>query len=117
MTFTAREHRAPRIVRARCASAARGWPAEALLIAVLREWNGDGHAVLLVLSDAGRFVLDNKRAAIDRAGDAPYLWVKLQSPRRPFIWLSAQGGGQPVAEPPLGQPAPFLVATGKAGAQ
>lgn len=87
---------------------ARGWPAEALLIAVVREWNGDGHAVLLVLTEAGRFVLDNKRDVIDRAGDAPYQWVKLQSPRRPFIWLSAQGGGQAVREPPLGEPPPFL---------
>ncbi|MDZ4382839.1 MAG: transglutaminase-like cysteine peptidase [Parvibaculum sp.] len=90
---------------------ALGWPAEALLIAVVREWNGEGHAVMLVLSDAGRFVLDNKSPTIDRAGDVPYLWVKLQSPRRPYVWLAASaGGGTAPVYPPQDEPAPFLAA-------
>ena len=36
-----------------------GWPAGALLITVVRQRNGDGHAVLTVLTDRGDLVLDN----------------------------------------------------------
>jgi len=95
----------------------RGWPAEALLLAVVREWNGDGHAVLLVLSGEGQFVLDNKSPTVDRVADAPYRWVKVQSPRRPFIWVNADPGLMrtgSVSYPPLGEKAPFLTAVQEA---
>ena len=37
-----------------------GWPREALLITVVRDKKGDGHAVLTVKTDRGEFVLDNQ---------------------------------------------------------
>ena len=37
-----------------------GWPREALLITVVRDKKGDGHAVLTVKTNRGEFVLDNQ---------------------------------------------------------
>ena len=37
-----------------------GWPRQALLITVVRDKRGDGHAVLTVKTDRGEFVLDNQ---------------------------------------------------------
>ena len=37
-----------------------GWPREALLITVVRDKKGDGHAVLTVKTDRGEFILDNQ---------------------------------------------------------
>src|SRR5450759_4549027 len=37
-----------------------GWPREALLITVVRDKHGDGHAILTVKTDKGEFVLDNQ---------------------------------------------------------
>src|SRR5262249_61709880 len=37
-----------------------GWPREALLITVVRDRKGDGHAVLTVKTDRGEFILDNQ---------------------------------------------------------
>ena len=41
-----------------------GWPREALLMTVVRERNGNGHAVLTVKTDKGEFVLDNQEEKI-----------------------------------------------------
>lgn len=95
----------------------RGWPAEALLMTVARERAGDGHAVLTVVTDKGDYVLDNKNWAILAWADAPYIWVKRQSPKRPYVWVALDRKGTGIAAeerlPPLGTPAPFLAA-GKA---
>jgi predicted transglutaminase-like cysteine proteinase len=40
-----------------------GWPREALLITVVRDKKGEGHAVLTVKTDKGEFVLDNRMRA------------------------------------------------------
>ena len=40
-----------------------GWPREALLITVVRDKKGDGHAVLTVKTDKGEFILDNQKRA------------------------------------------------------
>ena len=40
-----------------------GWPREALLITVVRDKKGDGHAVLTVKTNHGEFILDNQEAA------------------------------------------------------
>ena len=37
-----------------------GWPREALLITVVRDKKGEGHAVLTVKTDKGDFILDNQ---------------------------------------------------------
>ena len=37
-----------------------GWPRQALLVTVVRDKQGDGHAVLTVKTDKGEFILDNQ---------------------------------------------------------
>jgi predicted transglutaminase-like cysteine proteinase len=37
-----------------------GWPREALLVTVVRNRNDEGHAVLMVKTDRGEFILDNQ---------------------------------------------------------
>jgi predicted transglutaminase-like cysteine proteinase len=65
-----------------------GWPREALLITVVRELNGDGHAVLTVRTDRGDFILDNQSEAIVLWSQAPYHFVKRQSQSDPNVWVS-----------------------------
>ena len=52
-----------------------GWPREALLITVVRDQNGDGHAVLTVKTDRGEFVLDNQNEQV-------VLWSGVRLPLR-----------------------------------
>ena len=66
----------------------RGWPASTLLITVVRDENNEGHAVLTVRTDAGDFVLDNKRQEIVSWSDTPYTFIKRQSERNPLVWIS-----------------------------
>ena len=37
-----------------------GWPREALLMTVVRDTNGNGHAILTVKTDRGEYILDNQ---------------------------------------------------------
>ncbi len=57
----------------------RGWPASSLLITVVRQPNGDGHAVLTVRTQRADFVLDNLNMKIRKWNDTPYHYVKRQS--------------------------------------
>jgi predicted transglutaminase-like cysteine proteinase len=66
----------------------RGWPTGALLITVVFDEVGDGHAVLLTRTDRGDFVLDNKTDAIRVWYDTPYRFVKRQSIADPNRWVS-----------------------------
>ncbi len=65
-----------------------GWPREALLITVVRDKKGDGHAVLTVKTDRGDFVLDNQEESILLWSDTGYRFVKRQSQRDPNVWVS-----------------------------
>jgi predicted transglutaminase-like cysteine proteinase len=65
-----------------------GWPREALLITVVRDQNGDGHAVLTVKTDQGEFILDNQRDDILLWSETGYRFVKRQSQADPNVWLS-----------------------------
>lgn len=65
-----------------------GWPREALLITVVRERSGDGHAVLTVKTDKGEFVLDNQHPDILLWTDTTYRFVKRQSQSDPNMWVS-----------------------------
>ncbi len=67
---------------------AAGWPREALLITVVRERNGDGHAVLTVKTDRGDFVLDNQNPNILLWSETAYRFVKRQSQADPNRWVS-----------------------------
>jgi predicted transglutaminase-like cysteine proteinase len=65
-----------------------GWPRQALLITVVRDKRGDGHAVLTVKTDKGEFILDNQNEEIVLWSDTGYRFVKRQSQSDPNIWLA-----------------------------
>jgi predicted transglutaminase-like cysteine proteinase len=65
-----------------------GWPREALLITVVRDKKGEGHAVLTVKSDKGEFVLDNQNEDVVAWTDTGYRFVKRQSQTDQNAWVS-----------------------------
>jgi len=73
-----------------------GWPRAALLITVVRDRKGDGHAVLTVKTDQGEFVLDNQNAEIVLWSETGYRFVKRQSQSDPNVWVSL-GDPRPAA--------------------
>ena len=66
----------------------RGWPSGALLVTVVFDEVGAGHAVLLARTSQGEFVLDNKTEAIVPWYETPYRYVKRQSANDPNRWVS-----------------------------
>ncbi len=73
-----------------------GWPREALLITVVRDKNGDGHAILTVKTDKGEYALDNQTDDILLWSDTGYRFVKRQSQADPNVWVAL---GEPPAAP------------------
>jgi predicted transglutaminase-like cysteine proteinase len=71
-----------------------GWPREALLITVVRDKKGEGHAVLTVKSDKGEFILDNQNENVVAWTETGYRFVKRQSQSDPNVWVSL-GDGRP----------------------
>jgi predicted transglutaminase-like cysteine proteinase len=65
-----------------------GWPRQALLITVVRDKRGDGHAVLTVKTDRGELILDNQNQDILPWSETGYRFVKRQSQGDPNIWLA-----------------------------
>ena len=65
-----------------------GWPRQALLVTVVRDKRGDGHAVLTVKTDKGEFVLDNQNEEVVLWADTGYRFVKRQSQNDPNVWVS-----------------------------
>jgi predicted transglutaminase-like cysteine proteinase len=73
-----------------------GWPRQALLITVVRDNRGDGHAVLTVKTDKGEFILDNQNEEILLWSETSYRFVKRQSQSDPNVWV-ALGDNRPAA--------------------
>jgi predicted transglutaminase-like cysteine proteinase len=73
-----------------------GWPRQALLITVVRDKKGDGHAVLTVKTDRGEFILDNQESQILAWNKTGYRLVKRQSQTDPNVWVAL---GEPHAAP------------------
>jgi len=73
-----------------------GWPREALLITVVRDKKGDGHAVLTVKTNKGEFILDNQEAEILAWNKTGYRFVKRQSQSNPNVWVAL---GEPHGAP------------------
>jgi predicted transglutaminase-like cysteine proteinase len=71
-----------------------GWPREALLITVVRDKKGDGHAVLTVKTDKGEFILDNQNETVLAWQDTGYRFVKRQSQGDQNVWV-ALGDARP----------------------
>lgn len=68
-----------------------GFPINALLITVVRDLKGDGHAVLTVKTDRGDFVLDNQVGRIVAWKETGYRFIKRQSDENPMRWVSLGG--------------------------
>jgi predicted transglutaminase-like cysteine proteinase len=66
----------------------RGWPASALLMTVVRDEQGEGHAVLTARTAQGDFILDNKVDAVKLWYLTPYQFVMRQSFINPKAWVS-----------------------------
>lgn len=64
-----------------------GWPASTLLMAVVKQANGEGHAVLMVRTDRGDLVLDNQVGSVDLWSQTPYKFVKRQSQADAGKWV------------------------------
>jgi predicted transglutaminase-like cysteine proteinase len=69
----------------------RGFPRPALLMTIVRDLNGEGHAVLTVKTDRGDFVLDNLTGDIRPWSDTGYQFFKRQAQDDPNVWLSLGG--------------------------
>ncbi len=73
-----------------------GWPREALLMTVVRDKKGEGHAVLTVKTNRGEFILDNQEAEILDWTKTGYKFVKRQSQADQNAWV---GLGEPRRAP------------------
>ncbi len=66
----------------------RGWPASSLLITVVLQPNGEGHAVLTVRTDHADYVLDNLNGKIKQWNETEYTYVKRQSAKYSGHWTT-----------------------------
>ena len=64
-----------------------GWPSNLLRMAVVRTRSGEGHAVLVVKTQKGDLVLDNRFNSIRNWRQTDLRWVKIQSGDNPRIWF------------------------------
>lgn len=74
-----------------------GWPETALLMTVVKEANGGGHAVLTVRTDRGDLILDNQDPRILPWDKTVYRFVKRQSPLQPAHWIAIEDTRQLLA--------------------
>lgn len=74
----------------------RGFPRRALLITVVKDKNGEGHAVLTVKTGRGEYVLDNMSDAVTPWIKTGYRFVKRQSQENQNVWVAI---GEPTSEP------------------
>jgi predicted transglutaminase-like cysteine proteinase len=72
----------------------RGFPRQALLVTVVVDGHGDGHAVLTVKTDHGDFVLDNMRDDVLAWVKTGYRFVKRQSQEDQNRWVALDDGVQ-----------------------
>ncbi|WP_416797882.1 transglutaminase-like cysteine peptidase [Ciceribacter azotifigens] len=70
----------------------RGFSPADLLMTVVLQPNGEGHAVLTVRTDRGDFILDNMRNKVLLWSDTEYTYLKRQSADDPGRWVKLQDG-------------------------
>jgi predicted transglutaminase-like cysteine proteinase len=71
---------------------AAGWNPSTLLMTVVRQDNGEGHAVLMVRTDRGDLVLDNQQSDILVWNQTPYQFIKRQSQANAGQWVGIADG-------------------------
>jgi predicted transglutaminase-like cysteine proteinase len=74
-----------------------GFPLTALLVTVVIDRRGDGHAVLTVRTDRGDFVLDNQHPQVLPWASTEYRFVKRQSQDNPNRWVGLNDADPSVA--------------------
>lgn len=72
----------------------RGFPRQALLVTVVVDGHGDGHAILTVKTDHGDFALDNMRDEVLPWVKTGYRFVKRQSQEDQNRWVALDDGVQ-----------------------
>nr|WP_246041352.1 transglutaminase-like cysteine peptidase [Peteryoungia ipomoeae] len=70
----------------------RGFSPSDLLMTVVLQPNGEGHAVLTVRTDRGDFVLDNMRNKVMLWSETEYTYLKRQSSTHAGRWVKLQDG-------------------------
>ena len=71
---------------------AEGFARQSLLITVVTDLQGDGHAVLTLKTDRGDYILDNMNDEVKLWRETPYGFVKRQSEFDQNIWVSLGSG-------------------------
>jgi predicted transglutaminase-like cysteine proteinase len=69
-----------------------GWNPSTLMIAVVKQQNGEGHAVLMVRTDRGDLVLDNQESQVLVWNETPYHFLKRQSQADAGKWVDLVDG-------------------------
>ncbi|WP_099868200.1 transglutaminase-like cysteine peptidase [Pararhizobium haloflavum] len=75
----------------------RGFAASDLLITVVLQPDGLGHAVLTVRTDHGDFILDNMRDRVLLWSDTEYTFLKRQSSEHAGMWKAINDSRDPMA--------------------
>jgi predicted transglutaminase-like cysteine proteinase len=65
-----------------------GFPRQALLVTVVRDLQGEGHAILTIKTDKGDFILDNMNSKVLPWIATGYKYIKRQSQENPNRWVS-----------------------------
>jgi predicted transglutaminase-like cysteine proteinase len=71
----------------------RGFPEPALRMAIVNTPSNSRHAVLVVATNKGDYVLDNLTDDIVDSHQTPYTWLEEQSANNPRQWVSLQRPG------------------------
>lgn len=69
-----------------------GVPAGDLLLTVVRQTNGEGHAVLTMRTSLGEFILDNLDTRVLAWNETEYTYLKRQSERNSGVWIAINDG-------------------------
>jgi len=72
----------------------RGFPRQSLLVTVVIDHNGDGHAVLTVTTDRGDLVLDNLDPQVKLWSETSYRYLKRQSEYDSGAWVAIEDSGR-----------------------
>jgi len=75
----------------------KGWPVSSMLMTVVRDEKGEGHAVLTARTVQGDFILDNKSEEVKVWTLTPYQYVMRQSYLNPRVWVALDTQQSPVA--------------------
>lgn len=70
----------------------KGWPVGTVLITVVRQPNGEGHAVLTARTTQGDLILDNLAPDVRLWHRTPYRYLMRQSYLDPRAWVSLDPG-------------------------